>query len=864
MANSDRINGNGILRSQWRELARLVLESFAAGIVVSLALALAVFIVTTPAHAAGGDTVQGTLYLKEDSGGKVALPLLFTDVHMDVSGMIARVTVKQRFVNPSSAWREGVYAFPLPENAAVDHLQMHVGERVIEGLIKEREEARRTYETARTEGRKTTLVEQERPNMFTTSVANIGPNEEIVVAIEYQQTLRYDQGSFRLRFPLAITPRYVPGAPLPASAPGVGWSPVTQQVLDAGRITPPLADPQDGYVNPVQIAIDLHAGFPLSRLSSTYHPMRIEEQPGNRFRLTLANGPVPAARDFELVWTPDVGAAPGAALFTETKGGKTYALLMALPPSAPRSGAPRQPREVTYIIDTSGSMEGVSIVQAREALLLALARLQPGDRFNVIEFNSVTVPLFPTPVALDTATLLRAKEFVGGLRARGGTEMLPALQIALAGERTSPMLRQVVFLTDGAVGNEDAILRLISDTVGDRRLFTVGIGPAPNMFFMTKAAQFGRGTFTSIGDVREVKEKMTALFTKLESAALTDIAVAWPAGADAWPRIVPDLYDGEPVVVTRAIQHECGNGQHCAVGASCRHGVGNAPALRASRQRTGRGGALGTGEDRRTDGRRPQGRPGRGNPQRGAGRRAHAPSDKQVHESGGRRRDADPTRRERGVQNRATRQHSRGPDRLRPAAAHGNPRAAATPCRCAGNRVGGNPRAVAAAYARGTRRVHCIGGACRRRNRRGRRRASYQETGTQRTVAARPLRWRRRRARRGAGGRARHGLVRAGQGRGGIVHAQDPGCGRRPPPLPARTRDGNARQCFDAAVRTRAALLPEPAAHRVARRPPDRGAAAPPRAGAGERPPVCADAGRDAVHVDGQQRQQRPRGGRTT
>ncbi|MEO8751144.1 MAG: marine proteobacterial sortase target protein [Casimicrobiaceae bacterium] len=550
MANADRITGNGILRSQWRELARLVLESFAAGLVVSLALALAVFIVTTPAHAAGGDAGRGMLYLKEDSGSKVASPLLFTDVHMDVSGMIARVTVKQRFVNPSSAWREGVYVFPLPENAAVDHLRMQVGERVIEGMIKEREEARRTYETAKTEGRKTTLVEQDRPNMFTTSVANIGPNEEIVVAIEYQQTLRYDQGSFSLRFPLAITPRYVPGAPIPASGGGMGWSPATQQVLDADRITPPMADRQDGYVNPVQIAVDLHAGFSLSKLSSTYHPMRIEEQPGNRFRLTLANGPIPAARDFELVWTPDVGAAPGAALFTETRGGKTYALLMALPPSAPRADTPRQPREVTYIIDTSGSMEGVSIVQAREALLLALDRLQPGDRFNVIEFNSVTVPLFPAPVALDAATLLRAKQFVGNLRARGGTEMLPALQIALAGERTSPMLRQVVFLTDGAVGNEDAILRLINDTVGDRRLFTVGIGPAPNMFFMTKAAQFGRGTFTFIGDVREVKEKMTALFTKLESAALTDIAVAWPAGADAWPRIVPDLYAGEPVVVT--------------------------------------------------------------------------------------------------------------------------------------------------------------------------------------------------------------------------------------------------------------------------------------------------------------------------
>ncbi len=601
------------LRGEWRQLGRLVVDSCVAGLVVSLALALAVFIVTTPAQAGRGQSYNdrpaptngsatanradryssdpyrqaptngsatanpadryssdpycaycgdapGTLYLKEGDGGRVASPLLFTDVQIDVSGMTARVQVKQRFVNPTAQWREGVYVFPLPDKAAVDHLQMRIGERVIEGMIKERGEAKRTYEAAKAEGRKTTLVEQERPNMFTTSVANIGPNEEIVVAIEYQETLRYDDGTFRLRFPLAITPRYIPGAPVESGGGGMGWSPATQQVLDADRITPPVADRHEGYVNPVRIAVDLQAGFPLAKLASTYHPMQIDEQPGHRFRLTLADGPVPAARDFELAWTPDTGAAPGAALFTETKGGKTYALLMALPPPAASATAARMPREVTYIVDTSGSMEGVSIIQAREALLMALDRLQAGDSFNVIEFNSISAALFPAPVPLDAQTLRSAKHFVAGLRARGGTEMLPALKAALAGARESTMMRQVVFLTDGAVGNEDEILRLVGEQVGDRRLFTVGIGPAPNTFFMTRAAQFGRGTFTYIGDVREVKEKMTALFRKLENPALTDIAVDWPAGADVWPRVVPDLYAGEPVVVSAQFNANAGSG----------------------------------------------------------------------------------------------------------------------------------------------------------------------------------------------------------------------------------------------------------------------------------------------------------------
>ncbi len=563
MAKVDRTTGNRLRKGDWQALGRLLLQSLAAGMFVSLVLALAVFIVSAPAHAAPPEGGTGALTLKTAIGGHEVAPLVFTDVQMDISGMIARVRVSQRFVNPTAQWREGVYTFPLPERAAVDHLRMQIGERLIDGLIKERGEARRTYDAAKTQGRKTTLVEQQRPNLFTTSVANIGPGEEIVVAIEYQEALRYDEGSFRLRFPLAITPRYIPGAPAPTGAAdghGLGWSPATQQVQDADRITPPLAPRADGWVNPVAITINLNAGFALAQLASAYHPMRIEEQPGHRFQLTLADGPVPAARDFELTWKPDVGAAPGAALFTETRGGRTYALLMALPPSSV-TPARREPREITYIIDTSGSMQGVSIAQAREALLLALDRLQPDDRFNVIEFNSATTPLFAAPVALDAATLQRAKQFVAGLRARGGTEMLPALDAALIGTPESRLIRQVVFLTDGAVGNEDALLRLINDKVGDRRLFTVGIGPAPNAFFMTRAAQFGRGTYTYIGDVREVKAKMTALFRKLEHPALTDILVDWPAGADAWPKIVPDLYAGEPVVVVAQFNAQAASGQ---------------------------------------------------------------------------------------------------------------------------------------------------------------------------------------------------------------------------------------------------------------------------------------------------------------
>ncbi len=545
-----------------------------AGALASLALAAIALVLAAGAEAAEGgmrpqEARSGTLILRTKGGGDGApAPLVATDVSMKVTGMIARTRVTQRFTNPSSGWQEGVYVFPLPENAAVDALALRIGERTVDGVIREREAARQTYERAREAGRRTALVEQERPNLFTTSVANVGPGETVEVAIEYQQTLRYDAGRFSLRFPLAITPRYIPGAaashaPLierhqSAAAPlrfaglgPAGWALDTDAVPDAARITPPVPHPAtlaDGPLNPVSIDIELDAGMPLALLESPSHDLVVQRNGDGRFRLNLAAGPVASDRDFELAWRPSAGHAPRAALFQETRAGATYALVMVMPPDAGQAAA-RLPREAVFVIDTSGSMEGGSIAQAREALALALARLQPGDTFNVIEFNSVTRKLFPAAQPVRAQTLDAARRWVRGLRATGGTEMAAALAEALDGREHHERLRQVVFLTDGAVGNEDQLFRLIRSRLGASRLFTVGIGAAPNAHFMSRAAQLGGGTFTYIGRIEDVAAKMGALFAKLEAPVLRDVAIDWPAGVEAWPRRIPDLYLGEPVVV---------------------------------------------------------------------------------------------------------------------------------------------------------------------------------------------------------------------------------------------------------------------------------------------------------------------------
>ena len=496
------------------------------------------------------DAASGKLFVRTLPGGElIAAPLLSTEVKIAVSGLVARAQVRQSFRNAGTDWVEGVYVFPLPENSAVDRLRLRIGERTVEGRIAEREAAQREYTAARNEGRRVGLVEQERPNMFTTSIANIGPSETIVVEIEYQDTPRFDHGAFELRFPLVVGPRYIPGNPLVASTRG--WAGVTDLVADADRITPPVRDPAEGPGNPVTIEVTLDAGMALAEVRSATHRIVVTPAEQNRMHVRLADETVPADRDFELTWAPAVGTAPRAGLFVEHRDGESHLLLMIVPPDRPAPEVRTLPREAIFIIDTSGSMAGTSIVQAKAALRLALDRLSPRDRFNIIEFNSTASALFGSAQLADAEALRKARNFVDGLRANGGTEMRAALDLALDGRRDPGRIRQIVFLTDGLVGNEAALFPKIVEGLGDSRLFTVGIGSAPNQWFMTRGARAGRGTFTNISRIEEVERRMSALFEKLEKPVLTDLAARWPAGVtvEGYPDPLPDLYAGEPVVI---------------------------------------------------------------------------------------------------------------------------------------------------------------------------------------------------------------------------------------------------------------------------------------------------------------------------
>jgi Ca-activated chloride channel homolog len=540
----------GSPRHQTKTLIDIAVAVFLAGLFL-----LAGFFSSAQAGVVPNDMTSGSLLLKLKDGSYVEAPRLGSDYSVSVSGPTARTILTQRFSNPSDGWVEGVYVFPLPEESAVDTLRIVAGNRVIVGEVKERQEAKAIYEAAKRDGQTAALLEQERPNIFTNSVANIGPHDAVVVQIEYQETVKQSDGTFTLRLPLVVAPRYNP-APIQQTVDfkpddsGYGAA-KNDPVPDRDRITPPVLNPAThALINPVSITVNVRAGFDIANIKSAYH--NIDEATANAQDVTvkLADSTIPADKDFELTWQAK-GTAPQVGLFHESIGGKDYLLATITPPTVPGT-SPVLPRESVFVIDNSGSMDGPSMEQAKAALLLGLDKLTAKDTFNVIRFDDTMDVLFPTAVAANKENLDAARRFVSALTANGGTEMIPPLKAALQDDHVNDAsrLRQIVFITDGAIGNEQEMFALLTKNRGRSRVFMVGIGSAPNSYLMTRAAELGRGTFTFIGDASQVQARMDQLFTKIGQPVITAL-VAEIAGSSVklTPNPLPDLYRGEPVLV---------------------------------------------------------------------------------------------------------------------------------------------------------------------------------------------------------------------------------------------------------------------------------------------------------------------------
>jgi Ca-activated chloride channel family protein len=497
----------------------------------------------------------GELHIQDSQGHTVGgCPLQHTDVEASISGYVSRVRVRQTFQNPLKTKIEAVYVFPLPADAAVDDLVMTVGERRIVGQIKPRDEARATYEAARAAGHVTSLLEQERPNIFTQSVANIEPGAQVVIELSYVAMLKYEEGVFEFVFPMVVGPRYMPGAPI--GSQGTGWSPDTTQVPDASRLSPPVTLPGTRAGHNISLMVQLDAGMEVHDLHSSLHEVNIARHAPGQATVTLANKTEMPNRDFILRYRAATNEISNALLFHTDARGTFFTLLL----QPPQRVLPEQarPKEMIFVIDRSGSMSGFPIEKAKETMRLAIERLHPHDTFNLLSFAGGTGRCFPKPVPNTPANRTSAIKYLADLYGSGGTEMMPAILEALGGAHDPQRVRIVAFMTDGYIGNDYAIIDAVRKHAGTARVFAFGIGNAVNRFLLDGMAHAGRGAVEYVTLESQGAGAAQRFYERLQAPVLTDIAIDWGSlpVTEVYPKQFPDLFSNTPLMIHGRLQAE--------------------------------------------------------------------------------------------------------------------------------------------------------------------------------------------------------------------------------------------------------------------------------------------------------------------
>lgn len=498
---------------------------------------------------------QGALstVVKDDQGKETTLdlPLKHTEVEAEISGYIARVKVKQTFTNPCDQPIEAVYIFPLPQNAAVNDMQIRVGDRVIRGLIKKREEAKQIYEKAKQEGKTAALLEQERPNIFSQSVANLMPGSDIVVEITYDDLLPYEQGRYEFAFPMVVGPRYIPGQP--AGNQAGGWAEDTDQVPDASRITPPVVKPGERNGHDIMVTVKLDAGVPVQALECPSHEIVTEPGPApfdGLATVRLAPRDTVPNKDFVLRYTV-AGEAPRTGFLAHRDENGGAFMLMFQPPAQPGLDV-IAPKEMVFVLDCSGSMSGEPISLVKKAVRHALQNLNPDDTFHIIRFSESASSFSSEPVKATPANVRRGLGYLNGLDGEGGTEMLEGIKAALDFPNREHRLRIVCFMTDGYIGNEKEILDAIRRRLGeDTRLFSFGVGSSVNRYLLERMAEVGRGEVKYVLLNEKPEDTVKKFYERIRNPVLTHIRVDW-AGLDVedlYPARIPDLFAGQPVFV---------------------------------------------------------------------------------------------------------------------------------------------------------------------------------------------------------------------------------------------------------------------------------------------------------------------------
>ena len=477
------------------------------------------------------------------------LPLEQTTVVALVTGPLDVVAVTQRFSNPLLAAVELEYLFPLPASAAIVDFELRIGSRTIQGDVQEVEQARAGYEAALSEGKRAGLLEQRRPNLFAVRLGNVKPGDTLLATMRYQERLVYDDGCYSFVFPMGITPRYH-SPEHPAEGQGV----------DA-----PLALGGE-RIGPVEITLSVDAGAACGEPSSPSHKIELTRLDEQRFIVRLGEPSVP---DHDFVLRYPVAGEQATLAAWRSKGKEAdYFLATVVPPSSADTGLEPAPREFIFVLDRSGSMSGGPIGQARNALRACLRTLNPRDQFWLLLFDDMLEWFRQTPCPVSQATIEEADGYLSQVEGRGGTEIIEALEAALARPQDETRTRYLVFLTDGAVSAEERVLDQVRRKIGKARLFTFGIGPSVNRALLTRLAQLGRGAAEFLQLDEDIEGAILRFQDRVLFPVLTDLSLQWENAKtwDVYPAILPDLFAGQPLEFAGRIKAETGADVRLKVG----------------------------------------------------------------------------------------------------------------------------------------------------------------------------------------------------------------------------------------------------------------------------------------------------------
>ncbi len=477
----------------------------------------------------------GGLFVKtQNTATEQVLTLKHTEVKAKIAGNISRVEVVQKFENPFPESLEAVYVFPLPDEAAVDDMEIKIGDRIIKANIKRRDEALKIYQKARDQGRTAGLLEQERDNIFTQSLANIKPGEKIEVTIRYTESLKFAGGDYEFVFPTVVGPRYI-----------------SQNTSDADRINPPLLPSGTRSGRDIAVSVEIDAGVAIGDVRSTSHQITTERS-GNLVRVQLANYDTIPNKDLILRYQVSGENTRATVLSQADQRGGHFATYLI--PALNYKTNEIVPKDVVFLMDTSGSQQGEPLAKSKELMRRFIQGLNPKDTFTIIDFANTAQTLSATPLANTAQNRQSAINYIDRLQANGGTELLNGIQ-AVMNFPAAPTerLRSIILITDGYIGNEKEVLALVQRSIKPgNRLYSFGVGSSVNRFLLNRLAQVGRGTSQVIRQDEPSAEAAEKFFRQINSPVLTNIQISWEGMGEKpeiYPIAPPDLFTAQPLVL---------------------------------------------------------------------------------------------------------------------------------------------------------------------------------------------------------------------------------------------------------------------------------------------------------------------------